>query len=92
MFVYAPVNVNHGPRPLGHSGGCNIPTVLHFDFYPALAGIGTVTIPALRAPVSKARRALFSRGSGGMPPSQKILRLCLLNASQACLFIVFINS
>ena len=62
MFVYAPVNVNHGPRPLGHSGGCNIPTVLHFDFYPVLGGIWTVTIPAPRAPVSKAQRTLPSRG------------------------------
>ena len=26
------------PRPPGHSGGCNIPTVLHLDFYPSPRG------------------------------------------------------
>ena len=42
-------------------------------FTPALGGICTVTIPAPRALVSKARRALPSRGVWGHAP-QKILK------------------
>ena len=39
-------------------------------FTPALGGIWTVTIPALRAPVSKALRALPSRGVWGHAPPE----------------------
>ena len=39
-------------------------------FTPALGGIWTVTIPALRAPVSKARSALPSRGVWGHAPRE----------------------
>ena len=39
-------------------------------FTPALGGIWTVTIPAPRAPVSKALRALPSRGVWGHAPPE----------------------
>ena len=39
-------------------------------FIPALGGIWTVTIPAPRAPVSKARRALPTRGVWGHAPPE----------------------
>ena len=39
-------------------------------FNPVLGGIWTVTIPAPRAPVSKARRALPSRGVWGHAPRE----------------------
>ena len=80
----APVNVNHSPPPPGHSGGCNIPTVLHFDFYPG--GIWTVSIPTPRASVSKARRVLPSRGVWGHAPPRKFCNcFCWMRARLACL-------
>ena len=39
-------------------------------FTPALGGIWTVTISAPRAPVSKTRRALLSRGVWGLAPPE----------------------
>ena len=58
------------PDPRDIAGGVTFLQCYISTFTPALGGIWTVTIPALRAPVSKARRALPSRGVWGHAPPE----------------------
>ena len=69
----APVNVNHAPPPpppdpRDIAGDVTFLQCYISTFTPAFGGIWTVTIPAPRAPVSKVRRALPSRGVWGHAP------------------------